>query len=255
MTAVVGDLSFWLLTAALAVLVAGQSWRAIQRRSAINRALHEIRRPLQALALTVPEPHMHGSGAPAPAGQVSVGAVRQAIRAVGELDRELNGGHRHSEKRELVACRLLSDACVRRCGPRARLAGAEIKLRWAGPDALIQGDGTMIASALENLLLNAIEHGGPHITVNALTVAHRLRLEVIDTGRSRLADRRAGTSCRLPGRRDGRHGHGLKVARRVAEQHGGRLNLKIAERGSRATLILPVNVAGASRSTAVRAEW
>lgn len=254
MTAAAGGLPFWICTVALLLLLGGQSWRTIQRRTAINRALHEIRRPLQSLALASPDPLMRKPGAGAGPGQVSVGSIWQAIRAVSELDRELNGGRR-SEKQELVACRLLSDNCVRRCEPRAKLAGAEIQLRWAGPDALIRGDGTMIAAALENLLLNAIEHGGPRITVNALIVAKRLRLEVIDTGRPGSIECRPGVPSRLPDFRSRRHGHGLKVARRAAEQHGGRFNLKIAERGSRATLILPVNDSGASRGTAVRAEW
>lgn len=230
-----GDTAYWLVLLALLCLAASQFWKERLRRNAINQALHEIRRPLQSLALAERGPAAPGAG-----------AVWQAIRAVGQLDQELNGGPRHGEPDELVACRLMSDACIRRCGPRARLAGARIHLRWTGPDALIRGDGAALAAALENLLLNAIEHGGPEITVNALTVAKRLRIEVIDSG---------GRQC-LQGRRSNRrHGHGLRVARRAAEGHGGRLSVEITERGSKAALVLPVNEAGASRDTAVQAMW
>ena len=250
-----GEIAFWQVLSGLILVMAVQQVKVRQRRTAINQALHEIRRPLQSLALAEHGPGDRGISdlPPEERGQggtvtaaTGTGAVWQAIRAVGLLDRELNGGTRHDEPRELIACRLLSDSCIRRCGPRAQLAGARIQLRWIGPDALVRGDGTALAAAIENLLLNAIEHGGPEITVNALTVARRLRIEVIDSGsRSARSGGRSARNNRLRRRPDCRHGHGLRVARRAAEVHGGRLSIKIGELGSRAALVLPVDEAGA----------
>lgn len=220
----------------LLLVVIAQTWHSAHRRTALNRALHEVRRPLQALALTTLNrvaaesgPLASGPGIESrrppgdlspPRPEIASGTVWQAITAVSDLDRELNGGGHRCPRQELVACRLLVDACVRRWQPRARLSGAELRLRWAGPDALIRGDGMALAAAVENLLLNAIEHGGPRITVNALTQGQRLRLEIIDSGRANLAATRAGHRA---GHR--RHGHGLKVAERVAGNHGGQLDL------------------------------
>ena len=259
--AVAQPVSFWLLTAVLLAVLITQGVRGVHRRSALNRALHEIRRPLQTLALSVPEGatagggggSIHSSSGRGP--EITSGSVWQAISALGDLDRELNGG-RPAERNDLVACRLLCDVCLRRCHPRARLAGAEIRLRWAGPDALIRGDGAALAAAIENLLMNAIEHGGSRITLNALTASKRLRLEVLDSGRISRGD--SGDHSRgrfLPGPAGPQHGHGLKVAERVATEHGGRLNLEFSAEGSRAVLILPVNQAGASRDTPVRVRW
>lgn len=238
--------SGWLLFIAAVAMLGLQVWRGANRRSALNEALHEVRRPLQALALVSPSGRKEATS----------GIVWQAIRAVGDLDRQLNGGEGESAQRELVACRLMIDACVRRAQSRARLSGAEIRLRWAGPDALVRGDGAALAAALENLLLNAIEHGGPTITVNALIVSKRLRIEVIDAGRdSRPCEpgRRRINSSRLTGRN--RHGHGLAVVERTASGHGGRFELDVGDAGAKATLILPVNHRGASRSVPVRVNW
>ena len=59
-----------------------EAWLA-HRRSLVNRALHEARRPLQAIALSLPA----GPGRMTPALP-----VWQAIRALGEVDRQINGG-------------------------------------------------------------------------------------------------------------------------------------------------------------------
>ncbi|MGB0121310.1 MAG: ATP-binding protein [Solirubrobacterales bacterium] len=234
--------------------------RVARMRLAINQALHEIRRPLQALALGSTAGSGPGAQTFAFPGRTSVrtepsaGVLWQAIRAVGDLDRQLNGGGR-CDSRELVACRLMVDACVRRWQKRASLDGAEIRMRWSGPDALVRGDGVILAAALENLLVNAIEHGGPVITVNALIVAKRLRIEVIDTGRDPQPCGSEGRGRIIHSTGRTRHGHGLSVVERAAAGHGGRFDLAVESTGAKATLILPVNQAGASRSVPVRVNW
>ena len=203
-----------------------QVWRGARRRSALNRALHEVRRPLQALALSAPR---HAA-----AGGIQAGPVWQAISAVGQLDRELNGSKPVEAAHEPVAMRLMTEACVRRAERRAELSGSRVRLRWAGSDALVLGDGPALSGALENLLLNAIEHGGPDIVVNATVVLGHLRLEVIDSGwrQNEPGRRRAGGP---------RHGHGLTIAETVATEHGGHLDRDFSENGSKVTLVLPVD--------------
>ena len=85
MTDLAGIASGWPLAASMAVALTAQGLRAGRRRSALNEALHELRRPLQAIALAAPG--MAGFG---PVG--SEGSVRLAAAALERLDREINGG-------------------------------------------------------------------------------------------------------------------------------------------------------------------
>ena len=246
---------FALLTtlALLLMILAGEKWRLGRRRHALNRALHEIRRPLQALVLLSPP----GDG-PLPVGMRPVTEpVLQVMSAVSDLDREVNGGPAPGRRSETVAARLMADACVRRWRSRAALSGATIALHWAGPDGLLSGDGVALASALENLIVNAIEHGGPRITVTGRSVGKRIRIEVLDDG---VAARPPGSPSSpaqtVAGMRaKGRHGHGLEVVGRTAVDHCGKLETEFATKGSRATLILPRSTRPAGRSTPVRVNW
>ena len=209
-----------------------------------------MRRPLQTLALATFE-------ASAPGLTPAKGSVWQAIRALGDLDRQLNGLPDGGPTRELLACRLMVDACVRRWQSRARLGGSEVSLRWAGPDALVRGDGTAISGAVENLILNAIEHGGPEITVNGLAVGRGLKVEGIDSGKS-CPRRGGGVGPRRPfaGVADRRrHGHGLDHVRRVAQDHDGRLDIDLSGKGSKAVLTLPVTSSTPGRRSPVRVNW
>jgi len=218
------------LVAAILLLAAREAWGA-HRRTLVNRALHEARRPLQAIALSMPS---------APGSMSPALPVWQAIQALGEVDRRVNGGAPDRIRPEPVACRCMVEACVRRWQSRARMAGAGIEFRWTGPEALVTGDPAALSAAVENLILNAIEHGGPRIVVRALVLGQRLRVEVSDEGG------RAGRAARRPGAPDlarvtgrDRHGHGLAVVRATCKEHGGRLEADLGEAGSRAAIILP----------------
>ena len=111
---------------------------------------------------------------------------------------------------------------------------------------MLRGDRAELSQALDNLIVNAIEHGGPLITVDAVTRGESLRIAVADNGRASRppsrADSPAEVIARLSGRR--RRGHGLNVVRRVAAAHGGRFALERSERGSMAVLELPISAAG-----------
>lgn len=219
------------LVAALLVIAAREAWNA-HRRSLVNRALHEARRPLQAIALSLPA----GPGRMTPALP-----VWQAIRALGEVDRQINGGPPDGLRPEPIACRLMTEACVRRWQSRARMSGGGIEFRWTGPEALVTGDPAVLSAAIENLIVNAIEHGGPRIIVRALVIGQRLRIEVSDDGRSRRPGERGGSPAEVLARLRGRerHGHGLAVVESAAREHNGRFDLQVAEDGSIATFVLP----------------
>lgn len=224
----------WPLAASMAAALTAQGLRAGRRRSALNEALHELRRPLQAMALA------SGSGI---GGQAAArDSVQLAAVALERLEREVNGGPA-SSVRGAVACRPLLRSAVGRWKARAALGDGSLELRWSAGEAIVDGDRAQLAQALDNLIVNAIEHGGPSIVVEAHRRGDdRLRVSVADSGRaSRPASRRdspAEVIARLSGRR--RRGHGLTVVRRVAAEHDGRFALRRSEGGSVAVLELPL---------------
>ena len=222
----------WPLAATMAAVVAAQGLRAGRRRSALNEALHELRRPLQAIALAGA-----GSSASPP---VLESSVQLAAAALERLDREVNGGSLQRPA-EAVEVRPLVEAAVRRWRARANLAGGALSLRWRAGRAVVIGDRVELAQALDNLLVNAIEHGGPTISVDARPHKGRVRIVIADSGRASRPQTRQGTPAEVIARLSGRRrGHGLAVVRRVAATHDGRFVLRRSERGSLALLELPL---------------
>lgn len=233
MTGLAPIVEAWPLAASMAAVIAAQGLRAGRRRGALNEALHELRRPLQAIALAA------GPGSAAP--RCIEGSVQLAASALERLEREINGGPLEAAW-GTVSLRPLLEAAAARWRARTRLAGGSLELRWEAGPVLVSGDSCGLAQALDNLIVNAIEHGGPAVVVAARRRGERLRVCVADSGRAaRRIPRRArpaGALARLSGRR--RHGHGLAVVRRVAAAHGGRFSLSRSERGSLAVLELPL---------------
>lgn len=221
----------WPLAATMATVVLAQGLRAGRRRSALNEALHELRRPLQAIALA-------GAGAHSP--PVLSSSVQLAAAALDRLDCEVNGSglRRPLEKVEL---RSLLEAAVRRWRARAALAGGGLELRWRAGRAVVLGDRVELAQALDNLIVNALEHGGPQVAVDARLHRGGVRIVVADSGRGSRPPSRweppGEVVARLTGRR---RGHGLAVVRQVAAAHDGRFALRRSERGSLALLDLPL---------------
>ncbi|HEX6228385.1 MAG TPA: ATP-binding protein [Solirubrobacterales bacterium] len=234
MTELAGALVGWQLgaSAAAAVLLI-RSWR---RRAALNEALHELRRPLQALALAAP-------------GQQETAVVDSSLRlataALDRLDREINGGRAVGDGREMVAVWPLLESAVERWRVRASLAGASLTLRRGAVGATVEAERLLFSQAIDNLIVNAIEHGGPSIVVEAAIRGERLRISVADEGGARRPAARSGSAAgvlaRLTGRR--RRGNGLSVVRRIAATHAGRFALQRSTRGSRAVLELPLTAA------------
>ncbi len=223
----------WPVGVSLAAAVAAQGVQAGRRRSALNEALHELRRPLQALALAPAGGSEEGSAI--------AGSVQMAATALERLEREING-EAPLPDRERISVRPLLDAAVGRWRARAALAGGSLSLDRRAEEATVEGDRCEIAQAIDNLIVNAIEHGGPEIAVGASIRRDRVRIAVLDSGRgSRSASRRESPGellARLLGR-SGR-GHGLRVVRRTAAGHDGDFQLRISERGTEAVIELPL---------------
>jgi two-component system sensor histidine kinase MtrB len=192
----------------------------------LNRALHELRRPLQALVLLEQGPDAPAASAPEAARR---GLLELAACALDELDAAVNGGGGCPVTRR-VSCRELVHASLERWRPPA--ARGSVKLYWDAGPAYVEADPAGVARALDNLLVNAIEHGAPPLVVTGATVADRLRITV--------ASGAAGPEP--PGNgRDPRRGHGIPVVSEVARAHGGRFALYRSEQGCVAALELPLS--------------
>jgi signal transduction histidine kinase len=190
----------WSLGVTLAAALVGDRVRKARRRAALNRALHELRRPLQAMALA---PASSGKS-PAPA------AAELALAALDDLDHEINGSPRALAPRP-VACRALVEAAVERWRGPAAEARRSLELRWRAGAVMVMADPCRVSQALDNLLANAIEHGGLRVRVEAATGASRVRISVSNTVLPTPVHAR-----RI------RRGHGLRVVASIAAAHGGR---------------------------------
>ncbi len=194
-------------------------------KRALNRALHELRRPLQALVLME-----EGSGQPAasPRAASRRGLLEVAASALQDLDGAVNGEAPARQPRRF-SCREVALAALERWRPVAARTGG-IRVYWDAGPAPVEGDAGRMAQAFDNLLANALEHGGPPIVVTAAKVAGRIRITVANGARDR-ADAAA---------RDPRRGHGTEIVSQVASAHRGRFALCETGSGCVAALELPL---------------
>jgi hypothetical protein len=245
----------WPLALTCATVIAADRVRAGRRRERLNRCLHELRRPLQALVLD------RSADARRPGGT----QLDLALDALTRLDREINGGVPRRVKRLVDGRSLIEDARAR-WGASAAVAGRRIEVAWRASGSRVVCDPAAIARALDNLIANALEHGTGAIGLAGVSRDGRLRLVVFDDGASGsgervcppLAGRHPGGATALapprrlgavvaahrPGApgvaRDPRRGHGLRVVAEIAAEHGGRFATCRDRAGASAVLEIPL---------------
>lgn len=209
--------------------------RCRRSRDELNRALHEIRRPLQALALVAGpdvEPQRHG-------------LLELAAAALTDLDRVVNGGDPSSGQPRHFACRELVRSALERWDGVGASAG-QMELRWQMGPALVEGEPLRVAQALDNMITNAIEHGSSPVVVTGERVRGMVRITVSNRCDARHDGDHWGpgssiSEARTAGaRHDPRHGHGLRIASSVATAHGGRFLVNRTGTAVVAALELPL---------------
>jgi two-component system sensor histidine kinase TctE len=209
-------------------MLVGARVREARRTEELNRGLHELRRPLQTLALATSGSGSNGNGsdhelAPAP--------LDLAICALSDLDRTVNGGPRLSRRR-LLRPRPVVEAALRRWAAVAEPAGEAIGFEWRAGTAAVVADPDRIAQALDNLLANAFEHGTVPVRVGAVVRGRHVRIAVEDRGA-----RAPRSSC---SNRKARRRRGLEIVSEIAREHGGRFALDRGPRTTTAVLELPL---------------
>ncbi len=137
--------------------------------------------------------------------------------------------------------------CLRRHAQPAEHAHIELQPLAEGVPVLVSGDPHRLGQILDNLLDNAISHAGEGAEVQVtVREGSPVTVTVADTGRGISPEHLPylfdafyrGDAARTPG---GRHsGLGLRIARGLAQAHGGDLRLTSVEgQGTRAILTLP----------------
>jgi hypothetical protein len=122
MTAIVEAAAMaWPLAATVACAVTFDRLRAGRRREALNRALHELRRPLQVMALD-------RASSSRSTRRMGGGHLDAALAALADLDAEINGARPRGARPVLDARKVLVEAVGRWHSPAAML-GRELELQ------------------------------------------------------------------------------------------------------------------------------
>lgn len=203
-----------------------------RRRTALNEAMHELRRPLQALALAAPTSSERAGAFEA--------SLRMAAEAVDRLDQEINGKPA-TARCEVAPLREIVEAAVERWRSRASSEGRTLGLHWEPDDPGPYGDRVALTQVVDNLISNGLDHGSDEVVVVARTTGVMVEVSVVNRLAMRGLDFRPGSRSlwtRISGR--SRHGHGLRIVRRVALQHGGDFRVRRCADRFEATIELPL---------------
>lgn len=224
------------IAASFAMATGITALREGRRRSSLNEAMHELRRPLQGLALSLPDEGSKSGSAES--------CLWMAVAAVERLDREINGGTLEAPIAP-VSPRPVVEAAIDRWRCSAETLGRPVGLEWKARDPILQTRAAELAQALDNLISNAFVHGGGAVVVEVTERDERLHLVVRDGGcvEESHPRRQMLRAVRIGGR--DRNGHGLRIVRRVAARCGGSFRLRRSPTGTEARLELPL--AGADR--------
>jgi signal transduction histidine kinase len=220
------------IAASFAMATGITALREGRRRSALNEAMHELRRPLQGLALSLPAEESGGEPAES--------CLRLAVAAVERLDREINGGG-PAARTARVSLEPVIESAVERWRRSAEAAERSVALVWTAQDPVLQVEPVEFEQALDNLISNGLVHGAGAVLVEVAERDGRLRVVVRDGGclDGARGSRRTHLAARTSGRE--RHGHGLRVVRRLAARCGGSFHLRRSPTGTEACLELPLD--------------
>lgn len=189
-----------LALAAVMLIELARAVAAVRRALRLRRAMHELRRPLQALALAA-------AGHDGRCDRRGIEAcLEQARFALAELEAAVDRRPRRLAKAEVALAEL-----ARGLEDRWRAAGVTVDPPLCGD--VVRADPNRLGAALDNLVANALRHGSSPVRVRTLTAPGVARFEVEDAGPAQSPQPDAGS--------DPRRGHGLPVAAAAARAHGG----------------------------------
>lgn len=204
--------------------------------------VHEVRSPVAALAAVAEalrEPHVAGSR-----GEL----VRLAVGACAAIERIVTDIAVASVQLSSVdLAELVRDSVTAHA-----VAGTDVEARTDPDLPLIDGDPVRLRQALDNLVVNALVHGGGGpVLVRAECLDERLSVSVTDSGQGIAPldlERIFESGVRLDEKRPG-SGLGLALTRAIVDAHGGAISVESSTRGTTFTITLPARTQPATRAT------
>jgi signal transduction histidine kinase len=128
--------------------------------------------------------------------------------------------------------------------PQAQAQRVQLRLRQNPEPITVPADGKLIKQAVLNLMINGLQampRGGEMIMTLARNGTHAI-IDVIDTGGGIPAEAVDKVFQAYYSTKRGGTGLGLPMARRIADEHGGKLSVKTEPgKGSDFTLLLPLD--------------
>jgi signal transduction histidine kinase len=229
------------LAAGAVALVTWRRARVAGRMKRIAHASHELRGALNAIGLAL-------GGMDDPAVEALWAQHGRAVLAIDDLDTAHAREQRPSPPMSTAPVDL--EALVRQSVRSwAAVHGRwRVVLDWRAGRAIVSGHAARLCQALDNLIANALEHGGGPVTLVGRSAGDSVTVSILDRGRG---GGRALEPARAASWRS-RRGHGLAIARRAVEDHGGSLRFVRERRGAGVEVRLPLAPGASSPSTAVR---
>jgi two-component system, OmpR family, sensor histidine kinase MtrB len=229
--------------AVVGAIVAGlERRRLVRRRHAIAELLHEMRGALAAIELGASALERRLAGRDA---STRLDAFRMQVERAEAATRDLAALHacRTRRSHEAVSAPVEIGKLVRRRAAAwdrlAVMPGGRVELHWPLGPTLVRAPSERICRALDNLIANALEHGGGRVRVEGALEGSLLQITVSDRGPGlgRGLERHRSAPW------NALHGHGLTIARRAVERSGGRLRSITQSGGAAIEIELPLHAA------------
>lgn len=212
----------------------------------ISNAAHQLRNPIAGvLALAEAVESAPNEAAAKRRSRELLQAARETSQLANQLlsFERARGSDISLTGERLDICALATEV-IESVSQRAREGDVEVSFSMPDAPVLVFGDRVMLREALLNLLTNALVHGGGqlcHITLTIEASGQTAVITVDDDGVGIPTHAHAQAKSRF-GQAGGRGGSGLglPIAAKVAENHGGSLDVRSPPKGASVQMTLPI---------------
>ncbi|ASJ97367.1 PAS domain-containing sensor histidine kinase [Shewanella marisflavi] len=215
----------------------------LQRLSALGKMVaslaHQVRTPLSAALL-----YAANLGSPSLAQPARERFQGKLIDRLNELSQQVDdmllmAKGRQQELSEVCDMQHVMGSVMANCEPIAERKSCQLHLNLASTQ-LFKANPAALSSAINNLVINAIEAGASQVWLNAVDDGHAIAFEVVDNGKGLDTAMQEKVLEPFFTTKAQGTGLGLAVVQTVVANHQGRLLLNcIAGKGCRASFNLP----------------